>query len=277
MIKLVFSDVDGTFVREDEYGHYTISKENREAVEQAQKSGIHFALATGRPIDFIPRTYGKKYTYDTVGYTGAYVFANQEVLYQSTFTYEEALTISKAISYQDAVLLCITPNNDYIFNRPEKWAIEEFESDNNVPDHRQIFTIPLEEYQYLNEAEEFCSLVLICPKLELLQELVNTIMLQVGHSYDPVQTRRDGFSFMKKGISKASGIQCMAEYYHIPIHEIAVFGDSNNDVEMFDFIEESYGMKDSRPIILQKAKYIVESVSEGLNKIMMENEKERIQ
>ena len=80
---------------------------------------------------------------------------------------------------------------------------------------------------------------------------------------------------MKPGVNKASGIQKIAALNHVPLYEIAVLGDSINDLEMFDLIEESYAMEKSNPEILARAKYIVRDVAEALCRIQEKNREEQ--
>ncbi len=84
-------------------------------------------------------------------------------------------------------------------------------------------------------------------------------------------TRHDGYSMMKPGVNKASGIQKIAAIDHVGLYEIAVLGDSINDLEMFELIEESYAMETSHPEILARAKYIVKDVAEALDRIQEKN------
>ena len=90
MIRLIFCDVDGTLVQDNDQGEYTISVENLQEINKTMNSGVHFALATGRPADFVPRIYGRQFSFDTVAYSGAYVTASQKLIYESVFTLEEA-------------------------------------------------------------------------------------------------------------------------------------------------------------------------------------------
>ena len=81
MIRLIFCDVDGTLVQDNDQGEYTISVENLQEINKTMISGVHFALATGRPADFVPRTYGRQFSFDTVAYSGAKVTASQKQIY----------------------------------------------------------------------------------------------------------------------------------------------------------------------------------------------------
>ena len=272
MIRLIFCDVDGTLVQDNEQGDYTISVENLREINRTVNSGVHFALATGRPADFVPRTYGRQFSFDTVAYSGAYVTARQKLIYESIFTLEEARHLQALLENQPAELLCITNQNDYCFAGRKSEYIDEFCDPDNVPDHREILPWTLAELAQRKPAQTFVSLVILCHQPNTLKQLAEQAS-RLG--YDPVMTRHDGYSMMKPGVNKASGIQKIAALDHVPLYEIAVLGDSINDLEMFELIEESYAMEKSNPEILARAKYIVPDVAAALRRIQEKNREEQ--
>ena len=272
MIRLIFCDVDGTLVQDNDQGEYTISVENLQEINKTMNSGVHFALATGRPADFVPRTYGRQFSFDTVAYSGAYVTASQKLIYESVFTLEEARHIHALLENQPAELLCITNQNDYCFAERKQEYIDEFSDPDNVPDHREILPWTLSELTRRKPEQTFVSLVILAHQPEILKQLAEQAA-RLG--YDPVMPRHDGISVMKPGVNKASGIQKIAALNHVPLYEIAVLGDSINDLEMFDLIEESYAMEKSNPEILARAKYIVRDVAEALRRIQEKNREEQ--
>lgn len=196
----------------------------------------------------MPRTYGRQFSFDTVAYSGAYVTASQKLIYESVFTLEEARHIHALLENQPAELLCITNQNDYCFAERKQEYIDEFSDPDNVPDHREILPWTLSELTRRKPEQTFVSLVILAHQPEILKQLAEQAA-RLG--YDPVMTRHDGISVMKPGVNKASGIQKIAALNHVPLYEIAVLGDSINDLEMFDLIEESYAMEKSNPEILR--------------------------
>lgn len=168
--------------------------------------------------------------------------------------------------------MCITNQNDYCFADRKPEYIDEFSDPDNVPDHREILPWTLAELSHRKPEITFVSLVILCHQPETLALLARQAA-RLG--YDPVMTRHDGYSMMKPGVNKASGIQKIAALDHVPLYEIAVLGDSINDLEMFELIEESYAMEKSNPEILARAKYIVPDVAAALRRIQEKNREEQ--
>ena len=268
MIRLVFSDVDGTLLQNNEQGEYTISACTAEKIRQATASGIHFALATGRPVDFIPNLYGEQFRFDTVAYSGASVWACGKRIYQSSFSVEEALAIQNAIKAKGVELLCITDRNEYCFANRITEFIDEFENQVKFRDHRKIFEEDLSAFSESYPQQDFVSLVVLCNNDE---ELIRASEKAAALGYDPVKVRNNGYSMMKPGINKAEGIRRVAQLYNVSLEEIAVLGDSMNDMEMFQLVQESYAMEKSAPAILKCGKHKVRDVAEALQQIMENN------
>lgn len=128
---------------------------------------------------------------------------------------------------QPAELLCITNQNDYCFADRKQEYIDEFSDPDNVPDHREILPWTLSELTRRKPEQTFVSLVILAHQPEILKQLAEQAA-RLG--YDPVMTRHDGISVMKPGVNKASGIQKIAALNHVPLYEIAVLGDSINDL-----------------------------------------------
>ena len=275
MIKMIFCDVDGTLVQYNEQEEYTISDDNRQMIRTAIHNGIRFALATGRPANFVPERYGKEFTLDTVAYSGAMVQdAEGQMLYESSFTLQQALTIYRLVEKEDAELLCISRDNDYVFAGRRQQYMAEFLDPATVRDHRDLIDATLKQVAQQSSELSFVSLVVLCHDPQRLERLAQRCAQLSG--LDPVMTRPDGYSLMKKGVNKAYGIRLLAEKRKIALNEIAVLGDSKNDLEMFDLIEQSYAMENSHPLLKEKAGAVVKTVADALRRIMEINRQQEV-
>ncbi|WMJ87475.1 HAD family hydrolase [Anaerocolumna sp. MB42-C2] len=63
-----------------------------------------------------------------------------------------------------------------------------------------------------------------------------------------------------KGYSKASGIKRVLEYYLLPLDSAYVFGDSSNDLPMFQFATNSIAMGKSDECIYNAASFITKDI-----------------
>ena len=58
MIKILFSDLDGTLLYIPPVLTSGVSEENRAAIRRLQDHGVRFAIATGRSVNFLPLHFG---------------------------------------------------------------------------------------------------------------------------------------------------------------------------------------------------------------------------
>ncbi len=65
-----------------------------------------------------------------------------------------------------------------------------------------------------------------------------------------------------KGFSKATGVEEVISYYGVDEHDCYVFGDSNNDLPVFERFENSVLLEGEAPELAQIVKYTTESVDE---------------
>lgn len=63
------------------------------------------------------------------------------------------------------------------------------------------------------------------------------------------------YEVVPKGISKATGIQVLMDYYGISLQDCYAIGDSTNDLPMLEFVPNSIAMGNSMKEILPYCAY----------------------
>ena len=61
---------------------------------------------------------------------------------------------------------------------------------------------------------------------------------------------------LPKGINKAVSIAAVCELFDIPWEDTVVFGDSNNDLSMFEYAATKVAMGNASPKIIELADYV---------------------
>lgn len=90
---------------------------------------------------------------------------------------------------------------------------------------------------------------------------------ELGGELDYVihETDRNGMTtleFMMKGYTKGTAVKRACELLHIPQENSICFGDSNNDITMFDACHYGVAMGNSSPEILRRADLVTDSLFE---------------
>ncbi|UOQ48829.1 HAD family hydrolase [Gracilibacillus caseinilyticus] len=254
MIKLFATDLDGTLLK---HGN-RIKTEDISAIELLKDSNIDFAIATGRMDRDILQVCEKINTpAHRISQNGAFVDtkSNERIL-ANTFDIETSSALHHAISQFPNPFCVTTADEAYIsVKTPEIEAMEK------------ILYFPLVEgVDFADEYQEN----FLPSKYMLLGEQKDIVAFQadihekfhaVCESYlsDPRCV-----DIVPKGVSKAVGLIALAEYLAIKPDEIAVIGDSFNDIPMFEMTPNSFAMSTAPEAVRKKAANVVDNVHEAI-------------
>lgn len=281
LIKILFSDLDGTLLYIPPRLTSGVSPENKAAIRRLQQHHVRFAIATGRSVDFLSRTFDPELVLDTVGMCGASIRLDGEMIYQTDFDPDEIESLLEVFSDDryERRFLAVTQDNDYVFEDPQSEAAQEFRLNRSgyIQDYRSILDLSLAEYIQNPANPHINSCFCHFDVEEGVDYYKDMLKRRFFNRYQIVQTSPYSIVIMKDGANKGTGIAKIAGLLGIQLEEIAVIGDSENDFEMFAMIPNSFCMDHARPDIQAKAKHIVHSVAECIDYILQENARQRLE
>lgn len=274
MIKLFVSDLDGTLLYNEGKMTHSVSKKNREAILRLKDSGVHFAIATGRSVDFLWKIFeDETLFYDTIGFGGNIIRYNHDIIDQCVFNDDELLNIFNVLSrYKNQCSFSfVDQNNDFLSFYKNAEMIDYFShskrkqhlSDINEFIDKDILTFIKEDHV------SPCRVVVDCINLENV-ELLKAIVKKEMPQYTPIMSSPKSMELMKNGINKASGIRVLARYFNVNDDEIAVIGDSENDAAMIDEFDCSFKMNHGCEKL--NANHSVDYVYEAIEKVLEMNQ-----
>ena len=79
---------------------------------------------------------------------------------------------------------------------------------------------------------------------------------------DLIDRQNGFFEVVPKGFSKASGIAYILEHMNIPMENAYVFGDSNNDLPMFQYVKHAVAMGVHSNVLEPYAEFVTKTVEE---------------
>lgn len=253
MIRHIFCDLDGTLYNNG------ISDEDIKAIEEIEKKGVIFHVATGRVFKQAYNMLSEKIQLN--GYficeNGSFIFdKNKNLIFKEPI---DDYLVRKIISRfeSDLAYLYLKYNGDIILSGGEEvfsnytkdyildkqmFKKEKFDNlvgnvgivSNNMDELKRL------EYYYKSEFSEVCDIYLSGPY---------TLNIVPNH------------------VSKRHGIEHICEKYNINLNEVATMGDSPNDICMLKDIKYSFAMDKSNKDVKESASYIVNSVRDGIEKI----------
>ena len=250
MIKCVVSDLDGTLLYNGK-----LSDNNYMAIKQLQENDILFVIATGRNIQELDILDLKGINCPKVLVNGSLVLDKKgDILSLINFEKDTLEKMLKVISEYDVGYILYTKDMRYVVKKDV--LIYSFRNSMNVFGNNFFDSVKEINDDILNNTT-FCKVeILDGEHFTMLEEINKRLSLIDGlscTSSDP-----NNVEVIAEDVSKYSGIKVLMEKYDIKDDEIAIFGDSNNDLSMFENVIESYAMGNANDRIKSLAKYIAD-------------------
>lgn len=209
MISILALDLDDTLVRSDQ----TVSARTLDLLDQWQTAGNRIVIATGRSPIKTREIPGALHHLPWVCYNGGIVLHGEETLYSSTLSttithqlldqFQNQLQLSwVGLAGDDKLYVNREPKGNAAVRVPDILAVA------NEP-AMKIY-VPLDEYRRHYATDEW---------------LPDDCRLLPSTKYNFAQV-------MPKGVSKAAGLQVLAEQWGVGMDQFMAFGDDTNDIEM---------------------------------------------
>ena len=253
MIKVVLSDIDGTFLKDDK----TACAAHVKAIKAVVAKGLPFVFVSARmPEAIYPITdaIGMAHT-PVISYSGGLVLtAAEEVLFDKKISADDARGILAEMKrWQD-----ITVN--YYTGR--RWFVEAVDAraQHEVDiTHAQVeignFDALLNENIFPNKILVMCAPPVCIDMERELGKLFPTLNV--------VRSAPHLLEVMDKSVSKATGIEILLKHYGYTVDEAVAFGDNYNDIEMLELIPQSVAMANAPDAIKKLAAAVTDSNEVG--------------
>lgn len=273
-IKAVFSDLDGTLLIDN----FKTSQENINAIQNAMDSGINFVPTTGRAISDVPQQIksleGVKNFILTNGAT-VYDRANDKVLYKNYISCDRALDL---MTTEGAEKCCVMAFLDGQVHYQKDWSYRLRNSPVR-PVVAEFLTYGCREVSNLceyirNRNKDVEKITFFFTDLDNRIDVINNTLLL--EEFELSYTLELNLEITNAGVNKACGIKELCRIMGYSMDEIAVIGDSGNDIQMLSLTNNSYTVANAVPKAKLTAKHSAPSNTENgvawvLNKIVKEN------
>jgi Cof subfamily protein (haloacid dehalogenase superfamily) len=274
MIKCLVSDVDGTLFLDLETPTGIIEPNTIEKVQMLTKSGVRFVMASGR--DHLTARYLESKLHvkvDGIGQNGGVIMIDDEVL--ASFPLDEKvveafLSLLEKTSLNVNILF-IDDRGHHVMAKPYGWMYDLFKI---MLERREITHLYEEDFKTYrtHDNHPVTKAVVICDNTEdrdaFTQEMVEYL---ASYNYDWFYSSPQYIEIMGKNINKGTGVLHLAKVLNLELDEIAVVGDSYNDISMFKVTPHSFAMDHGDEEVRKHAKYIVSKVDEVVDFILKHN------
>lgn len=280
MIKLLVTDLDGTFIMPQPIDGNYVCKENKEALKRFIEQGGRFATASGRHHEFSYRLMEELgFKFDAIGINSATLVVNDCLIEHNHPERHLVRLVAEELSkpeYQDELdVIGCSLSQTYIFGNLDSERRRHFMQHSEEGDTSSVSELTLVDWLNSRKHPDVTSLHVNVKDPEKLHYWIGVLREKFDRYYDIYASGQINIEFMRPGINKGHGVRSLAKIYGLEEHEIAVCGDNQNDISMFFAAKNSYCMNTAAPQVQKYASKVVSSVAEALEDIMKKNELER--
>lgn len=256
MRKIIFFDIDGT-ISIEETGEIPQSAVN--AIRKARENGHLAYINSGRTLFSIEEKY-KQIGFD--GYVcgcGTDIYEGNRNIYHHSISKETCMKIIEKA--RETKVTAVYESTKSVYYDPV------------VPKHEVVEALKNDKdsgWLTLSERMEDIDCVFdkFCVWVTSESDFASFIKA-VEDSFEYADRGGGMYEFMPKGVSKATGIQFLLDFYGIPLENCFAIGDSTNDLAMLQYVPNSIAMGNAMKEILPYCSYQTASIEEdGLEKAL---------
>ncbi len=247
ILKLVATDLDGTFLKNDK----SISKENLDTLQMLGEMGILRVVATGRNLKKTMEVISYDIPFDYIVFSsgaGVYDWKNQELIYHQN--------LYGSIVQQLADFLVIRNLNFHLFKPvPENHNCWYYRGTESCAEFERYFDFhrshsepfPLKE-QINSQA---CQFLVVFPDnldqfLALKSEIENQFQdVKVVRTSSPLETGYIWMEIFHRSVSKGNGVKFLCDELKIEHEYTFGIGNDFNDLDLLEFTNYSYMVENS--------------------------------
>lgn len=247
--KALFFDIDETLLSRNTG---EVPESAVKALGLARDQGHMTFVNTGRTITTLPGMF------DTLPFDGflcgcgTYIQYGEEVLSARSIPSKRGEEIIRLIRSCDGDMLLEGREDCYLTRARSRFKkIEKF---------RDYFRkVGLGNTTYIEDGDFRFDKFIVC-----MDENTDRPRLMQGLEEDmDIMDRHGGvYEVVPKGYSKATAIAYILEHFHLNPEEIYVFGDSSNDLSMFQYAKHTIAMEHHDPMLDPYTEFITRSVEE---------------
>jgi len=252
--QLIATDVDGTLVDDD----LNISQENLAAIARARAAGVKVTLITGRSHYFLDEVVQQVHPDTAVISAGGACLSDPNTgelldcrllpleavadLIRIAREYETARFISLLQRFYFETPPSLRSRFDYVFGHP--------------------IGIQLSDDVLSEELEDPIKVAIYCEERAILEEIAGRALREVrGLTYTfPTPVFID---VTAADASKGAALRRLARRENIPLEQVLVLGDGNNDLTMFQVAGCSVAMANAVPELIEIADHVAPSNNEN--------------
>jgi Cof subfamily protein (haloacid dehalogenase superfamily) len=253
-IRLVATDLDGTFLRDDK----TISERNLRALDLLGARNVIRVVATGRNLRKVNEVIPGHIPFDFIVFSsgaGVYDCQEQQHIYSQNISASSGNRLIQYLLEQDLNFHAFWPvpeNHNLWYHRGSEQC-EEFE---RYFSFHNSYAYPLPENNTIETG--LCQFLVVLPgdvqRFETMKSNIEEMCPEVRiiRSSSPLNTGYIWMEIFHKSVSKGNGVLHLCNRLNISPGQTLGIGNDYNDLDLLEFTEHSF-LTDNAPEILKNS------------------------
>lgn len=257
MIKLVASDVDGTILK---YSESNLRESIFDMVDKLSEKGILFVAASGRPLCELKALFEPvAHKMGFVCNDGALTLLGNEVIDINPIDVIQAVSLINDIySFEDCEFMAYCKDKAYIKPKKESYAISA----------KELLCGHDVKIRNADEIEEEILKIAVY-NANGIADIQEYFLPKYGETFEVAYAANEWIEFNATGISKAVGIRKLIDRLGITSEQCMAFGDSFNDITMFESVKYSFAMESAKEEVKKHCSFLCKNVEETVRKILL--------
>lgn len=254
--KLLFFDVDGTLITEDEIPR--LPESAREALLEAKSRGHYIFVNSGRTWYIMDKKV-REVPFD--GYMcgcGTEIIYRGQSIFHRTIPKDRCLELSEYMQKNKGKLhVVFEGSSSHYFDMEDTYK--------NVLWTREICKEIDPAASGLKDWKDadisFDKFVIFSSDRQALDN-VKSVFPEFTYIDRSIPGRDSFYEVVPDGYSKGTAIQYMCDYLNLPLENCYVFGDSTNDLPMLNYVRHSVAMGNAAPDIKDQVSFVTKAVDD---------------
>lgn len=232
MIKLIATDMDGTFLNSDK----RFDPEFIDIFYQLKEKGIKFVIASGNQYyrlyqKFVPLSEHMYF----IAENGSYIAEGPKELYCNIIQPEHVKRIKDIIESTPRIFMIMC-------GRKKAYALKEHdEYKNEIRKYYCAYTF----VDSFDEVDDDIMKIAIFDPQHCINEFIDDVKGELPEGLKVVTSGNEWMDIQNNDINKGIAMQYLQMLYEIKPEECAAFGDQMNDYELLQHVQYSYAMSNA--------------------------------
>lgn len=252
-VRMVVSDIDGTLINSENEIPEAVSN----AVAQAIRKGVIFVLATGRVLNSALQfrlRLGLKTP--VISCNGALVADESRELFSSTLPKAKLLEVTALLDANDMYYHCYADGEKHCHDIENYGKIRALEINNTMISAERTPLVWHKTGKDMAEAVGSRAIKILYIEEDLQKMLRIKAAIEAMGGLACMNSWHDYVDINMAGVSKATGVQAVADVYGIDMRDILCIGDNENDVAMLRAAGIGVAMDNATDDVKSVADYI---------------------